>query len=106
MLIQSDPKRPLEKRGQLIERVKNFQPHEHECCDHQIITKMHAGLETNTFRGPCGSRARPSTKLDTRRKGRAPGERFVGNLKSKASAAAEVMPLMPLSRDLFLTGGL
>src|SRR4051812_6576354 len=51
VLIKSEPKRTLEKCGQLIERVKNFQPHEHECCDHQIITKMHAGLETNTFRG-------------------------------------------------------
>lgn len=62
------------KRGQLVERVKNFQPHENERCDHQIITKMHAGLETNAFRGPCGSRARPSTKLDTRRKGQAPAK--------------------------------
>ena len=47
------------KRGQLIERVKNFQAHENERCDHQIITKMHARLATNAFRGPCGSRAKP-----------------------------------------------
>jgi hypothetical protein len=47
------------KRSQLVERVKNFQPHENERCDHQIIAKMHAGLATNAFRGPCESRARP-----------------------------------------------
>ena len=57
--FNQNPKGALEKRGQLIERVKNFQPHENERCDHQIITKMHAGLATNAFRGPCGSRARP-----------------------------------------------
>jgi hypothetical protein len=49
----------LKKRGQLIKRVKNFQPHENERCDHQIKTKMHAGLETNASRGLCLICARP-----------------------------------------------
>jgi hypothetical protein len=35
----------------LIEPVKDFQPDENEGCDHQIITKMHAEIETNAFRG-------------------------------------------------------
>ena len=56
-MIKSEPERPLEKRGQLIQRVKDFQPHQNERCEHQIITKMHAGFETNAFRGPCGYRA-------------------------------------------------
>jgi hypothetical protein len=47
------------KRGQLVERVKNFQPHENQRCDHQIIAKMHAGLETNASRGLCRMCGRP-----------------------------------------------
>jgi hypothetical protein len=59
VLLQAEPETALEKRGQLIKRVKNFQPHEKQRCDHQIITKMHAGFETNAFRGLCLICGRP-----------------------------------------------
>ncbi|WP_156434697.1 hypothetical protein [Bradyrhizobium lablabi] len=41
----------LKECCQLIEPVKDFQPDENQGCDHQIIAKMHAEIETNAFRG-------------------------------------------------------
>lgn len=62
-------RRGLEKDGQLIKCVKNFQAHKNECCDHQIIANLHAEFETDTPCGSCPAGGRPSTKSNLRRRG-------------------------------------
>ena len=107
--LASDPgsirnqKGALEKRHQLIERVENFQPHQHKCRHHQIIAKVHAGIETNVSLGLSSIRDRPSTKPGTRRKESAPGDGCVGNTKKKGLRRRGSDAFVA---NLFLAGGL
>jgi hypothetical protein len=41
-----------EEIGELIERVKNFDAHDEERCDHHIEAKMHCGLCSKAFLRP------------------------------------------------------
>src|SRR4029450_5342038 len=74
------------KRSQLVERVKNFQPHENERCDHQIIAKMHAGLATNALSRPVRIARQAVNQTRYASEGTSPRRIIRGQLKKKGSA--------------------
>ena len=83
----------------MIEPEKDFQPDENEGCDHQIIAKMHAEIETNAF-AACANFT-PSRKPNPIRVGRdMPPANYASAIRNeKASAAAEVTPCPCLCRE-------
>jgi hypothetical protein len=83
-----------EEIRELIQRVKSFNAHDDERCDHQIETKMHCGLCSKAF-------CRPAPLL---RQGRGPNSWVTGDDLCWISLLSRVRVIVNnLPRNLFLT---